>query len=650
MKEGLENLVGGSAKEKSNSIKDVLFMSVIVFIIMTVCSESSFLYPFNNEADVSCFYTVARCLRKGFILYKDIYEHKGLYLYAIYMIASIIKCQNYIGIYLIEVLFAWIYMGAAYYSVIKLTNSRKLSVVVTIATLLLTYTSPGMQEGGFAEEFITPLIAICIYFSIRYCYDYEKKGWPLSYVFIIGVISSLIFWIKYTGLGSVAGLIIFVFVSLIKKRNIKMLMLYSGVYLLGFSVGSMPAIIYFSLNNAFRDLFQVYFYNLIMVYGKTKANNIPLVGKILCSFADVNFTHMIFMNSSLLALMFIGMIYAYKKNNNHNLVSAINYMFVFSAISLSAGILYDDCYQPLVIMPFLIFPIISIIKFAGKIKKETVNEYVGQLKKLQKYKNIIVTTVFCVTLILYTLGYIKTPYSVILLFIYMYIIYSLGQKVVNIEAVYKKYDGNKYIIKYMVPAVVLIVSSIIDIKFTVETNYFKCASLIVLMMYVVCDWDKINIFIYDKVDQLVIFIKKLWNGKWRLWVSVMSFGALIAMANNIGYMTWKYEDVPNYKIAEYIKNSGIDNPIIYHYNFIDSGVYNMLDTYPQMKYYGYYYIDLPEIDETIDEYVVNRKSDFIITNTHNPGELVNEGYKMVYWGINYINCGDMSLCLYERIK
>ena len=67
-------------------------------------------------------------------------------------------------------------------------------------------------------------------------------------------------------LGAFAGLVIYIIYKQVKNKTYKNIAVYAAEFIFGFIIGSMPAILYFGLNNAFDSLFQVYFYNLLFIY------------------------------------------------------------------------------------------------------------------------------------------------------------------------------------------------------------------------------------------------------------------------------------------------------------------------------------------------------------------------------------------------
>ena len=50
-----------------------LYCLLAAFVVLTICTKSSFLYPFNDWVDANCFFTVGKSMAEGKVLYRDIY-------------------------------------------------------------------------------------------------------------------------------------------------------------------------------------------------------------------------------------------------------------------------------------------------------------------------------------------------------------------------------------------------------------------------------------------------------------------------------------------------------------------------------------------------------------------------------------------------
>ena len=60
--------------KRREKIYVILFSIILAFICISINSTHSMLYKFMEGQDVHCFITTARCMLRGDVLYKDIYE------------------------------------------------------------------------------------------------------------------------------------------------------------------------------------------------------------------------------------------------------------------------------------------------------------------------------------------------------------------------------------------------------------------------------------------------------------------------------------------------------------------------------------------------------------------------------------------------
>ena len=62
------------------------------------------MYSFNDCCDANQFITAARCIRRGDVIYRDIYEVKGPILYLLYYIGTFLNENPFHGAYIIELI------------------------------------------------------------------------------------------------------------------------------------------------------------------------------------------------------------------------------------------------------------------------------------------------------------------------------------------------------------------------------------------------------------------------------------------------------------------------------------------------------------------------------------------------------------------
>lgn len=250
--------------------KSVIFIFIIAFVTITLCSMSSFIYPFNTWVDSNCFFTVGRSMSDGLTLYKDIYEQKGPLLYVIHMLASYVSRDTFFGVYLFEVLACFFTMFFMY-KIIMLFCKKESIILLPILSALI-YTLSCFKFGDSAEEFCLPFISYGLYIGCKSVV--KDKIISSAEFFLIGITASCVMLIKFTMLGFYFGWIVVPAYMIIKSGkwfNLVKSLLY---IVLGVIVVSLPFVIYFAINGAITDFICGYFYNNMFLYGGHYKENI----------------------------------------------------------------------------------------------------------------------------------------------------------------------------------------------------------------------------------------------------------------------------------------------------------------------------------------------------------------------------------------
>ena len=247
-------------------------LGLAVFLFVTFASESSFLYRTNEWDDVHCFYTVSSMMKNGKILYRDIYEQKGPYLYFIHAFAITLSPGHYYGSYILELVYGFITAYAIYRILSLLINNRNVCVIGTATVLLLYYISFAFNKGDSVEEMMIPFYALSLYWLMKMAMGIKEVKW--YQLMLIGLFTGLAFFSKFTLIGFFAGIVLMVFIINWRNKKIKFGFASIGFFLVGFIISWIPILIYFGVNNAFGDLYTVYFYNNIFHYSSAESAGI----------------------------------------------------------------------------------------------------------------------------------------------------------------------------------------------------------------------------------------------------------------------------------------------------------------------------------------------------------------------------------------
>jgi len=239
-----------SVKEKYIIFSLLLF----TFISSFFGTMSSPFYPMNYWVDPNAYYTMAKSWLNGYIPYKDLFDHKGPFLYIIYAIGCLITDTSFTGIYIIQSIALFIILLYTY-KISQLFLPKSYSYISSLLCSILFFSNN--HFGGSAEEFIVPLQAISSYLFLKHFLN-KKSSNTLRYSYIHGILIGITVLIKF-------NLIIFWFFPLcaiiieyLISKELKKTFLYITYVIGGILSILIPLMIYYYCNNALSELFDCY--------------------------------------------------------------------------------------------------------------------------------------------------------------------------------------------------------------------------------------------------------------------------------------------------------------------------------------------------------------------------------------------------------
>ncbi len=609
----------------------ILFCAFLGFVCISINSMNSFLYKFTDNNDVHCFVTTARCMLRGDVLYRDVYEHKGPILYFLYMLGLQIDSRSFMGIALVEVILFSIYIYFMYKITELFVEKKVFRYILITCAAWISCSDKAFDGGGQCEELALPFLCITMYLVLKYFNQEYPKKIKAPSVIIIGSCFAIVFWMKYTLTGLYLGLVVLILVYQIKDKMFRNLWLYIVEFLLGACIGSLPVIIYFAINGAFDSLFDVYFYKLMFQYSKGSMEKI--------SFLDYFFVkkqlsqHLFSVSCYILTILYcFG---TKEKHLNKNIKISIFVMIISQILGVSRSYYYRYSAQALCI--FAIFGVLVAYFWLYDARnslmycKDKLVELVRNIMT-RKYVDMGSYVIFAVAIV--TLIADKP----ILVFDELAFGIILARAIAKLETLLREKIKWFVIGKYVL--VLLLIFNSYEIIFTTVVIAYTLLLIFDLYKY------KNSILAYIQNE------KSLKNVSLRLIRFLEGIAiVLIIVMNTLNfsqYSKYMFEDLnnyPQYQIAQYINKGDIDNPRIIYWNCFDQGIYWLTDTYPPYKYFCFYNLTSDYIPSLFKEGMDSGEIDYVVTAE----KISDDNFELVYYGERgYREVTGRQFYLYKR--
>lgn len=281
-----------------------LLCVLTAFIVMLICTRSSPLYAFNNWDDSNSYFTVGKSIFKGLVPYRDLFDQKGMMLYTLYGLASLISYKTFFGVFIIETIAA-AFVCIAMYKIFNLYMRPGISAFLMPLTVAFIYSTRSFWWGGCAEELMMPLFMWGLYLSIRYFKEEYPNPIETKTLIAGGILAGCVLNIKFNSLGFFFAWMVMILIadliispssengssngsSIMLLGRIKNCIIHGCIFLLGMLIATIPWIIYFAVKGALYDWFHVYIYLNVFVYSE----KLPFLSRIY-NMCKIIYNHML---------------------------------------------------------------------------------------------------------------------------------------------------------------------------------------------------------------------------------------------------------------------------------------------------------------------------------------------------------------------
>ncbi|MDT6981361.1 glycosyltransferase family 39 protein [Levilactobacillus zymae] len=348
------------AQLNNREFQYLTLFTLLGFFIMLICSYTSPAFYFDYSPDNNAFFTVGKAMAHGQVLYKDIFEQKGPYIYLLHIIAYLVSHRSFVFIYVYEsaTLIASMYLT---YRIAKRVLTTPQALLVGILSPALFLYHPYYDYGDTAEFFALPFILSLIYLIMLLVdHHFQVSPW---WFFAQGLFVGIEFFSKYTLLGGWIAFYLFMGITLLRQRNwavLKRLVLWSGA---GFLLATVPWVLYFATVHGLKSFIYVYFFFNTHVYLTSSVSFFANLVQSTSLLSQFFLSGVVFFVLGLLGTLAI----TFRTDILKGAFAKSLYLVVFLANDILALYGYSSGnvfqYYQLVYFPFFVLPFIYFCKF-----------------------------------------------------------------------------------------------------------------------------------------------------------------------------------------------------------------------------------------------------------------------------------------------
>lgn len=231
------------------------------FALMLLCAGSSPLIQYLSP-DSSIFYTMGRSAAHGTVLYQEIADHKGFYLFLFNWIGAWLTPNSMNGLFLVEIVFAYIKMRYVYKIAGLFCGSEKKCIVAAACFMALATNFLSWNTGNLGEAFVMTFQIISLYYMAKYCVCIEKSGdtdHKPGWMFIHGMCSGIALFIQANFICMWIPFGIGLAVYLLGHKKIRNFIHNLLALLAGVIVTIIPVFLYGLIHKCLEDMWYVMF-------------------------------------------------------------------------------------------------------------------------------------------------------------------------------------------------------------------------------------------------------------------------------------------------------------------------------------------------------------------------------------------------------
>lgn len=355
-------------KNKENFIV-ILFMAIMSFLFML----KSPLHPWiggDTGTDDSVFKTVALMMEKGYMPYRDSFDHKGPLLYVLNWLGD--KISSYSGIWIIEFLF----MTGTFFIIYKISRLKcniNSSILVTMFSISLLFEY--FKGGNLTEEYAMIFIAIALYIFLDYLINQKVTRIRLL---ICGFAFGAVLLLRANMVSVWIVFCLFIFGKTVVDKKWDVLARFILWFMGGMCIIMVPILLWLAANHSLSAFWESYIvFN--KVYISVEGGRAFSGAKWNCFFS--------FFNTTAFIISFCTMAYLRKIRDKAINMVYIIYMLTTLLLICLSGLTYN--HYGMILIPAFSYPMASLFGEIEEIERSKMAQIIAIIIQVYLLANII---------------------------------------------------------------------------------------------------------------------------------------------------------------------------------------------------------------------------------------------------------------------
>lgn len=331
-------------------------LMLVASIVICIQSPTNIFSDGTSGTDSSVFRYIGWLMTRGYVPYKDAFDHKGPLTYFINYIGMLLSFDY--GIWIIEFVFMTLTVLISYRLARLFANARNSLIAMLAAfTLFATY----FEWGNYTEEWALPFILIAVYVFMDYFVNERLSGTRVllcgsSFACVVLLRANMIaVWIVFS---------IMFLIHCVREQAWRRLIKATIYFMLGILIIGIPVVIYLYKNHAWNDFVENYIIFNIAYSGKEGWTEKILAG---IYFATA---------PQFLAGIGIVILIVQRSGNKEKNINIGYLILMFAAVLMAAMSGYRYGHYGMTLIPLMIYPYSFFIE---KVRLgEAVEEYGGK--------------------------------------------------------------------------------------------------------------------------------------------------------------------------------------------------------------------------------------------------------------------------------